>query len=705
MKMIRISGRGYLRQWKRFGAYLYERGLHHTRQPWSCVPAPKGKGPHWYRRKMKRRMKKRMKRLEIMWARYKKPPRLTEREVKIKQRKQFIEELYRRIKIMAPYYRMRQRVFSCGSINVFEAFRRKFAVKKYVLEIHLADQRILLTQLSFLKSTSTMAGIKRTVRVINSLTRMKMRGALAFKDALVQRKIVNRRLAEKRKYFLNILVPLAEYYHKIKNYDNVIIPRYFAAVEKMVFQERYVPRKNAVEQRFLQVFGVSQMRYMELKAAAKEMGFYLRTRYYFTVGISKVISQLYFAKDIVLDLLRDGHEVLTKMFHYYNTFMTMEALQNKVLKSLEKRRLTTRYKRRELEFEVEFLLEKHNLYEPIRQCYTEIPALPYISTDNKEQLAMMLIETFRGSRNFMDRSYIDGMTNNTMEDIWARHPGNMEVLHRIALKFSIKFVKVLLIIQDENNRKIYFEERRKVYTECIVYVFYSSILYSVRASIFFIYSKRLRPHTYEAEILVIKKLFRVQEDQRLFEFFVRSMFNLTKRTPLYHKGMLGIHHRMIGGNKERCLKDEFKFYRMFLSIRNSLTTKRQRQMWAKVRKAREEKKKLTRLINFSVHAKINPEILRIFNFYRTNFETICPLCCSAERESFLITVGEKEDRLQDVPDIISSAQHYYLGAKIIDLSHDIEHCTQPAATFLLKIKILEERRKKAYLGKEQWFKF
>lgn len=128
--MIRISGRGFLRQWRRFGAYLYERGLHHTRQPWSCIPAAKGKGPHWYRRKMKKRMKRRMKRLEAMWARYKKQPRLTEREVKIKQRKQFIEELYRRIKIMAPYYRMRQRVFSCGSINVFEILRRKLATKK-----------------------------------------------------------------------------------------------------------------------------------------------------------------------------------------------------------------------------------------------------------------------------------------------------------------------------------------------------------------------------------------------------------------------------------------------------------------------------------------------------------------------------------------------------------------------------------------------
>lgn len=80
-------------------------------------------------------------------------------------------------------------------------------------------------------------------------------------------------------------------------------------------------------------------------------------------------------------------------------------------------------------------------------------------------------------------------------------------------------------------------------------------------------------------------------------------------------------------------------------------------------------------------------------------------CCAAERESFLITVGEKEDSVQPIPEIIKSALHYYLGAKKIDLTHDIEHCTQPAATFLLKIKILEERRKTAYLGRDQWINF
>lgn len=82
---------------------------------------------------------------------------------------------------------------------------------------------------------------------------------------------------------------------------------------------------------------------------------------------------------------------------------------------------------------------------------------------------------------------------------------------------------------------------------------------------------------------------------------------------------------MIGGNRERCVKDEFKFFRMFLAIKNSITTKRQRQLWARVRKEREEEKKRVRLIHFTVHARVNPEILRTFNFYKTKFETICPL--------------------------------------------------------------------------------
>ncbi|XP_014284736.1 uncharacterized protein [Halyomorpha halys] len=708
MKIIRISRRGYLRQWKRFGAYLYERGVHHTRQPWSCIPAPtKGKGHHWYRRKQKKRYLRRMKRLEAMWARYKKQPRLTERQVKIKQRKQFIEELYRRIKIMAPYYRMRQKVFSCGIINVFEILKRKLAVKKWVLEQHLAEQKILVYQLSFLKSTSTMAGIARNVNVIDTLTKKKIEYAQAFKDALVQRKIINRRLAEKRKYFLNILVPLAEYYHHVKKYDNMTIPRYFSNVEKMVFQERFTQRRKAAEQRFLQVFGLAQMKYMELKAAAKEMGFFLRTRYYFTTGISRVLNQLNYAKDIVLDLLRDGHEILTKMFHYYDTFRTMEDTQGKLERVLEKRRLKAYYKRRQLEFEVEFLLERHKSYDPCRQCPSDIcePGVPNIKTDKKEVFAERLIEVFRGYRYLMNRTYIDDQTNNTMEQVWAKYPRKMDFLRHYAIISTMKLMNKLLHIQDENNRHLYFDMKKKAYADSIIFVFYSSILYCIRASIYLIYYRRLVPFAYDAEAYLVVKLMNVQEDQRLYEYAFRHMFKLTKRTPKYRLGMLGTHHIMFGGNRDKCVKLEFKFFRMFIAIRDSLLGRITRRKWATLRRNREEKKKLKLLISLAIHAKVNKEILKTFDFYTVKLDTICPLCCTAERDFVLKQIGERQDRVQNVMDIVASAQYYYLGIKTMDLCHDAEHCSQPAATFLLKIKILEERRKMAYLGRDAWIKF
>lgn len=130
----------------------------------------------------------------------------------------------------------------------------------------------------------------------------------------------------------------------------------------------------------------------------------------------------------------------------------MEELQTKLRKILEKRRLRSSYKRRQLEVEVEFLLKRHRSYEKTKQCLVKIPGLPYFTTDNKAVFAKMLRETFRGCRYFMNRSYVDGMTDNTMKDIWARHPGNLEDLQLIALKSTMRLLNILLIIQDENNR-------------------------------------------------------------------------------------------------------------------------------------------------------------------------------------------------------------------------------------------------------------